>query len=202
MPISSRFVVNSTIFLLLVGFLALLAIVGMTIWLGENAQRYVDEASQPRTSRISAVELRSALQNAESSERGFLVAGNEIYLAPYGNAKTQATAHFEHLRGSLYPSSNGGGMLKRLTEVIAEKFDEMDRAIALKTNFQDAEALAMFRSNRGKALMDEANVFLSSIIRASAERLTSGMAEQRRNASWLRWVSVIGGFIIIIVVGL
>ena len=60
----------------------------------------------------------------------------------------------------------------------------------------------MFRSNRGKALMDEANVFLSSIIRASDERLTSGMAEQRRNASWLRWVSVIGGFIIIIVVGL
>ena len=50
--------------------------------------------------------------------------------------------------------------------------------------------------------MDEANVFLSSIIRASDERLTSGMAEQRRNASWLRWVSVIGGFIIIIVVGL
>ena len=62
MPISSRFVVNSTIFLLLVGFLALLAIVGMTIWLGENAQRYVDEASQVRECRISAVELRSALQ--------------------------------------------------------------------------------------------------------------------------------------------
>lgn len=81
MPISSRFVVNSTIFLLLVGFLALLAIIGMTIWLGENAQRYVDEASQIRDVRISAVELRSALQSAESSQRGFLVGGNEIYLA-------------------------------------------------------------------------------------------------------------------------
>ncbi len=65
MPISSRFVVNSTIILLLVGFLALLAIVGTTIWLGENAQRYVDEASQVRETRISAVELRSAMQNAE-----------------------------------------------------------------------------------------------------------------------------------------
>ena len=48
MPISSRFVINSTIFLLLVGFIALLAIVGTTIWLGENAQRYVDEAVQVR----------------------------------------------------------------------------------------------------------------------------------------------------------
>ena len=70
MPISSRFVINSTIILLLVGFMALLSIVGTTIWLGENAQRYVDEAFLARETRISAVELRSALQNAESSQRG------------------------------------------------------------------------------------------------------------------------------------
>jgi two-component sensor histidine kinase/CHASE3 domain sensor protein len=201
MPISSRFVVNSTIFLLLVGFLALVAIVGMTIWLGENAQRYVDEASQVRDVRIAAVELRSALQNAESSQRGFLVGGNEIYLAPYGNARTQAQAQFERLKASLSPSSQTERMIRRLTDVIAEKFDEMDRTIALKSDLRDADALALFRSNRGKALMDEANVFLSSIMRTSDERLTTGIAEQRRNATWLRWVSVIGGLIIILVVG-
>ncbi len=201
MPISSRFVVNSTIFLLLVGFLALLAIVAMTIWLGENAQRYVDEASQVRASRISAVELRSALQSAESSERGFLVAGNEIYLAPYGNAKSQARAQFDRLKAGLGGSPQTDRMIMRLTEVIAQKINEMDRTIALKSDFRDAEALALFRSNRGKALMDEANVFLSSIIRISDERLTTGLIEQRRNASRLRWVSIIGGLIIIVVVG-
>jgi len=200
MPISSRFVIKSSIILLLVGFVALLAIVGTTIWLGENAQRYVDEASQTRETRIAAVELRSALQSAESSERGFLVGGNEIYLAPFANAKVQAQTQFEHLKASL-ASSQTSAMLKRLTDVVAEKFDEMDRTISLKGDLHDAEALALFRSNRGKALMDEANVFLSSIIRASDERLTTGIAEQRRNASWLRWVSLIGGLIIISVVG-
>jgi two-component sensor histidine kinase len=201
MPISSRFVVNSTIFLLLVGFLALLAIVGMTIWLGENARRYVDEANRVRDVRISAVELRNALQSAESSQRGFLVGGNEIYLAPYGNAKTQARHLFERLKASLAPSSQSDRMVKRLTEVISEKFDEMDRAIGLKSDLRDTEALALFRSNRGKALMDEANVFLSSIIRKSDEQLTTGIAEQRRNATWLRWVSVISGLVIVMVVG-
>ena len=98
-PYPAAFVVNSTIVLLLVGFLALIAIVGMTIWLGENAQRYVDEAAQVRDNRTSAVELRSALQSAESSQRGFLVGGNEIYLAPYGNARTQARAQFERFEG-------------------------------------------------------------------------------------------------------
>src|SRR5471032_1710276 len=119
MPISSRFVVNSTIFLLLVGFLALFAIVGMTIWLGEKAQRYVDEASQVRDSRISAVELRSALQSAESSQRGFLVSGNEIYLAPYNSAKAHAQTQFERLKASLFHSPQTDRMIKRLTEVIA-----------------------------------------------------------------------------------
>ena len=201
MPISSRFVVNSTIILLLVGFMALLAIVGMTVWLGENAQRYADEASQVRDTRISAVELRNALQSAEASQRGFLIGGNEIYLAPYSNARTLAQAQFERLKASLIPSPQIERMAKRLTDVIAEKFDEMDRSIALKGDLRDSEALALFRSNRGKALMDEANVFLSSIIRISDERLTTGIAEQKRNATWLRWVSAIGGLIIIVVVG-
>jgi two-component sensor histidine kinase len=201
MPISGRFVVNSTIILLTVGFLALLAIIGATIWLGENAQHYAGQASLARDTRISAVELRSALQSAESSQRGFLVGGNEIYLAPYNSAKAHAQTQFERLKASLRPSAQADLIIKRLTDLTAEKFEEMDRTITFKSDLHDPEALAIFSSNRGKALMDEANVFLSSIIRSSDERLTTGIAEQRRNATWLRWVSAIGGLVIIVVVG-
>jgi CHASE3 domain sensor protein len=89
MPISTRFVVNSTVVLLGVGFVVLLGIIGMTIWLNEQAKFYFDEASSLRDAQMAAVELRSALQSAESSQRGFLIGGNEIYLAPYDSAKTQ-----------------------------------------------------------------------------------------------------------------
>src|ERR1035441_1225856 len=90
MPISRRFVIKSTIVLLTVGFLTLLSIVGMTIWLGEKAQIYLENAIASRDTRTAAVELRSAVQSAESSQRGFLVGGNDIYLAPYETAKTQS----------------------------------------------------------------------------------------------------------------
>ncbi len=201
MPISSRFVVNSTIFLLAIGFMALIGIVGMTIWLGENAQRYADETNRSRDLRVSAVELRSAVQSAESSQRGFLVSGNEIYLAPYASAKAEALAQLARLKTQLTDAPSAGPMMQRLSDLVAEKFSEMDRTIALKGDMQDAEALGIFRSNRGKALMDEANVFLSSIIRNTDERLTGGLAEQKRNATWLRWVSIAGGLVIIAVVG-
>ena len=82
--------INLTIVLLTVGLLALVGIIATTVWLGEKAQIYAEEATTARNTRIAAVELRAALQNAESSQRGYLVGGNEIYLAPYDSAKAQA----------------------------------------------------------------------------------------------------------------
>ncbi len=91
--------------------------------------------------------------------------------------------------------------MQRLTAIITEKFSEMDQTIALKRARQDAEALGVVRTNRGKALMDEANVFFSGIIRAADDRLTTGLAEQKANTTWLRWFSIIGGSIIVAVIG-
>ena len=201
MPISSRFVVQSTIVLLGIGLLALLGIVGATIWLGERAQVYFNIVIEARDIRSSAVELRSALQTAESSQRGLLVTGNEIYLAPYDNAKAQTEKQLDTLKRALAATPDSEAMVRRLTTVIAEKFGEMDQTIALKNDRRDADALAIVRTNRGKALMDEANVFLSGIVRSADERLTEGSAEQHANAALLRWVSIIGGLVIVLVVG-
>lgn len=201
MSITSRFVVRSTIGLLAVGFLTLLGIVGMTIWLGERAQVYFNEVIEARDTRGSAVELRNAVQTAESSQRGFLVTGNEIYLAPYGSAKALAQRQLDTLKRTLAPYQEAEVMLQRLTSVITDKFSEMDETIALKSARRDAEALAGVQTNRGKALMDEANVFLSGIIRAADERLTTGVGEQKANATMLRWVSIVGGVVIVLVVG-
>ena len=88
MSITSRFFVQFSIGLIVVGFLALFAIIGMTIWLGDRAQVYFNEVIEARDTRASAVELRNAVQLAESSQRGFLVTGNEIYLAPYSTARS------------------------------------------------------------------------------------------------------------------
>jgi signal transduction histidine kinase len=201
MSISSRFVVRSTIALLVVGFLALIGIVGTTIWLAERAQIYFNEVIEARDARGSAVELRNAVQTAESSQRGFLLTGNEIYLAPYDLAKTMAQRQLEALKRALAPYREAELPLQRLTALVGEKFAEMDQTIALKRERRDAEALAVTRTNRGKALMDEANVFFSGVIRSADDRLTTGVGEQNANATWLRWVSIIGGIVIIMVVG-
>ena len=179
MPISSRAVVGSTFAFLAVGLLALLGIVGMTLWLGERAQVYFDQVIEARDTRGAAVELRNAVQTAESSQRGFLVTGNEIYLAPYDTAKAKAQRQLAELKRLLAPYPESAVPVERLTAIVAEKFDEMDQTITLKRARHDEEALAIFRTNRGKTLMDEANIFFSGIIRQADDRLT----ERRRRAA-------------------
>jgi CHASE3 domain sensor protein len=201
MPITSRFFVQSTTALLLVGLLALLGIVGMTFWLGARAQVYFNEVIEARDARSSAVDLRNAVQTAESSQRGFLFTGNEIYLAPYNTAKALALRQLDEVNRMAAAYRGADASVARLTTIIHEKFNEMDQSIALKRDRRDADALAIVRSNRGKALMDEANVFFSGIIRAADERLTTGVGEQKTNASLLRWFSIVGGIVIVIVVG-
>src|SRR5579863_2949056 len=97
MPISSRFVVNFTACALAVGLLSLFCIIGSTVWLGERAQAYFNDALRLRDTRTAAVELRSAMQSAESSQRGFLIGGNEIYLAPFDTAKAEAQTRLHSL---------------------------------------------------------------------------------------------------------
>src|SRR5947199_2536090 len=124
MPISARLVIKYTGLLLAIGFLTLLGIVGMTLWLGERAQTYANEAIQARDTRVSAVELRSAVQSAESAQRGFLVSGNEIYLAPYDSAKVSLQTQLDRLKLLLSSYEETQAMLRRLSAIIAEKIDE------------------------------------------------------------------------------
>lgn len=200
MSIASRSVVVSTIVLLAVGFLTLLGIVGTTLWLNERAQTYFRDVIEARDTRVSAVELRSALQGAESSQRGYVATANEVYLAPYDTAKSNIVSQLAKLRKALAPYPQNERMLDRLAAVIGDKIVEMDRTIALKSDFKDEEALALVRTNRGKALMDEANVFLTGIIQTTDERLTAGVEEQRTNAAMTRLVSLVGAVVIILVI--
>lgn len=185
---------------LTVGFLALIVIVATTIWLVERGNSLAEQSRLQRAIRIAAVELRDNLRTAESSERGFLLTGNQIYLAPYDTAKTRARQELDELGGLIEPAAPNRAMLPRLTEAVDEKITLMESIIALKRDGRDAEAMAVMQRNRGKTLMDEINVFLYGAILVADENSALNGAEQQRNASMLRWISAGAAVVILLVV--
>ncbi|RYE50944.1 MAG: hypothetical protein EOP21_02645 [Hyphomicrobiales bacterium] len=73
----------------------------------------------------------------------------------------------------------------------------MDTLIKLKQNRDDAQAQALVRTNHGKLLMDQANLFINGILLASDNRLAVLLEEQAENFLLLRWVSIVGGIVIL-----
>jgi two-component sensor histidine kinase len=185
---------------LTVGFVALIVIVVTTIWLVERGNSLSAQSSLQRAIRIAAVELRDNLRTAESSERGFLLTGNQIYLAPYDTAKTRARQELEDLDRLISPDAPNRAMVPRLTEAVGEKIALMESIIALKRDGRDSEAMALMQRNRGKTLMDEINVFLYGAILVADENSALNSAEQQRNASMLRWISAGAAVVIVLVV--
>lgn len=185
---------------LVIGFLSLFIVVGMTLWLGERSNALFQGAAAQRGLRIAAVELRDALRTAESSQRGYLLTGNEIYLAPFDTAKARASQQMEDLERRFVSASETPPYLPRLRSTVNEKLREMDHSVTMKRSGADAEALSIIGSNRGKALMDEINVYLYGAMLSADEKSALFEDEQRGNAAWLRWVSLAATFVIVLVV--
>lgn len=185
---------------IIVGFVSLLVIVGMTIWLGERSRTIFEDAALQRETRVAAVELRDALRTAESSQRGYLLSNNEIYLAPFDTAEARALQHLSDLKHHVAGASQSPPYLLSLQRAVDQKLSEMGQSVALKRAGSDVDALSIISSNRGKALMDEINVYLYGAILAADEKSALFEEERQNNAAMLRWVSIAAAFVINLVV--
>jgi len=201
MPTTNRSLVRSTVILLTTGFVALVAIVAAAFWLGVRSQVHFDEVIAARDARTATVALRHSLEVAESSQRGYLLTGDGHYLKDYGPTHDLIPSQYESAAQLLssYPQANQE--LARLKMAIDQKLSEMDQTIALKKAGRDTDALALVKSDKGEALMEEAQRFFSAVIDIANDRMAASAADQQRSARWLRWVSIIAALVIILVVG-
>src|SRR5689334_15178010 len=74
-----------------------LAAIGLGIMVWENLSRTFEASVESAQFRRSLREVFSALQDAETGERGFLLSGDEKYLEPFKRAEAQFPAQFEKL---------------------------------------------------------------------------------------------------------
>src|SRR5471032_2986926 len=99
-------------------------------------------------------QLLSLLKDAETWQRGYLLTGEAAYLAPYNDAHAAFDTQLQALRALTGPEGSQAQRIARLAEIASAKFAELDRTIALKRDGRGDEALALVRTDQGKALMD------------------------------------------------
>ncbi|WP_375600173.1 CHASE3 domain-containing protein [Devosia sp. Naph2] len=200
MPITSKTFVRSTALLLLVGLLALMGIVGTTLWLVERTQVYFNEVVEAREARGATVDLRALLQDAETSQRGYVITSDPIYLDPYNDALPLIAEALARLDAVLAPYPQAADPLAQLHADIDFKLSEMNRTIDLVAAGQRNQAIEIVSTDAGNEAMERARSFFEALIRAADVRIDSGVRDQRDTANLLRIVSIVGALAIFAVI--
>lgn len=199
MPISRISFIQATLLLLAAGLLALVAIVGTTVWLVNRTQTYVEQSLQARELRSATIDLVATVQNAETGQRGFLLTAEDAYLAPYERARAQFAPRLARLQAITAANPVDRAEYERLLPILNGKIDEMQQTIDLARSGRSDEAITIVRTDRGKDLMDEARAIFARLLASADARFADRIANQRESADTLWWVAIVGGLVILAV---
>lgn len=201
MPIAKNVFVWTTAALLAAGMAILLAIVGTSWWLVSRANDFHTEELSALAARRAVIDTRKALQDMEIGQRGFLLTVDERYLAPFTAGRENIMSSYARLVDVLKPYPQAGQAMTDLHTAIEDKIAEMEETIALARTGRRDEAIEIVRTDRGKELMDQSRAVLEAILTAADDRVRAGVVTQQANLQWLRWVTIGGGIVIVLLSG-
>ena len=182
------------------GLLFGLAVVAFAlVWLG---LRGTDERSAARlwvhseTVLLEDQRLLSALQDAETGERGYLITGQPGYLAPYESGRRGAIASLDRLAALTRDNPAQGARIARLRELVTARLDDLHRAVALMQGGDRTGAAARVATGQGKLLMDEARALVAAIsaeeTRLLAERHAAAEIAAARDRGFTNTLATLG----------
>jgi PAS domain S-box-containing protein len=123
----------------------------------------------------------SALKDAESGQRGYLITGQEPYLEPYENAISELNDHLEKLRQLTLDNPNQQARLPVLETKIAERIARLKRGIELRRGKDIAGAQNYIVSGAGKRVMDDIRQFIL-VMEDEEKELLKRRADESRDS--------------------
>jgi PAS domain S-box-containing protein len=131
---------------------------------------------------VGALEsLLSTLQDAETGQRGYLLAEEAKYLEPYENAVRDIQTRIAHLQELLSDNPDQQARLATLEQKIAKRMDELNGTVDLmKAKNRDA-ALQIVHTDKGKALMDDVRKDIAAMREAEEGLLKIRSAESENS---------------------
>ncbi|WP_198674868.1 PAS domain S-box protein [Rhodoferax ferrireducens] len=179
----------------LAGAALLLALgVGVLFWSFNQIEDAAEMRKRTHGVLNSADDLLSALKDAETGQRGYLLTGDEAFLAPYLAVRDDLSGHLDALR-LLTLSRTGDKHLDALAPLIDAKLAEMSRLIALRRSHDVAAVLSLVSGGQGKRLMDSIRAEMQGFIQLEegvrAQREAAFQSDMRRMFGLIVAVSVL-----------
>ncbi len=160
-----------------IGVSALLAALLLTTVSAATLTLNVKNLSESRTevARLTSViratsDTLESVRAAETGQRGFLLTGQERYLATYKDGLPRARSNLQSLY-SLVHTGDDRELVEKLYALIDAKLSELSRTVGMARENQ-AEALRIVRNDTGQIIMEE----IEAVARVIAERSNAALA--------------------------
>ena len=132
----------------LLAFAGLASIVGT--FASADASRWLTRSLEARQTES---ELFSAVQDAETGQRGYLLTHDPQYLAPLLASRARLAPLEAELRRLSADDPRQQARLTRLQDLIDTKMRELDLTVSLQRQGRAADALAIVRTHEGRDMM-------------------------------------------------
>jgi diguanylate cyclase (GGDEF)-like protein len=128
-------------------------------------------------------ELRAALVDAETGQRGYIISGEERYLEPYTNARPVIAAKLKELLRLTMDDTERAARLSSLEPLVAKRLDWLNEGIAARRQGGATSAVGLGQEGQGKTAMDRIRHIVSEIQNREEILLATRSAEADFNAS-------------------
>jgi signal transduction histidine kinase len=136
---------------------SLIVLIGALVASVVNLQHvYVTNEAVARTDavRLELQQLLTALVDAETGERGFIITGEVSYLEPYTRGRERTAAGIAQVRALIGDNAAQQADVALLSAAATTKIDELDEAVNQRRTHGFESAQKVVTSNVGKRTMD------------------------------------------------
>ncbi len=142
----------------------------------------------------NANDLLSTMKDAETGQRGFLLTGKDLYLAPYREALTTVWKEYVALQSR---DDRSRARLLRLRNLIQWKLAELNQTVITRRTQGFAASLDIVQTDRGREWMNEIRTSVSEIVQEAQAFRDQQDRRVQASATGLRWVSVLGSLLLV-----
>ena len=150
------------------GFAAAIVTVLLIAYFGYRSLDNEDQTAALTEHTLQVIQrtdqVLSSLKDAETGQRGFLLTGREVYLAPYASARRELPAAMARLRKDTADDPKQTPYNARLDRLFAFKLVELQHTIDLRRAGAADQALALVNTDSGQKAMAE----IRDVVKAKA----------------------------------
>ena len=163
--------------------LAVLAVT-LVVFINEASYRTtidsVSNMERAQNTRSALNELMQSMLDAETGQRGYLLTGNDAYLAPYNETMKTINQQLDNLRITFSPYPQQLGEFGVMSRHISRKLAELDLSLKMRAAGQDEAWRFVLKTDVGKDQMDAIRAHADKLSGTSISNTEKGQAQVRQ----------------------